>query len=52
MDKPKVLVKNNKNSFSEESNLKQAGFINLLLLSLATGFAGGVITTIMYMIIK
>ena len=52
MDKPKVLVKNNKNSIVGESNLKQAGFINLLLLSLATGFAGGVITTIMYMIIK
>ena len=52
MDKPKVLVKNNKNSIVGESDLKQAGFINLLLLSLATGFAGGVITTIMYMIIK
>lgn len=52
MSKPKILVKKDKNCIVAEDDLKQAGFINLLLLSLATGFAGGVITTIMYMIIK
>ena len=30
----------------------KAGFTNTILLSLLTGFAGGVITTIMYMVIK
>lgn len=29
-----------------------AGFASPILLALLTGFAGGVITTIMYMIIK
>lgn len=52
MDKPKVLVKKDKNSIAIEEDIRQAGFINILLLSLAIGFAGGVITTIMYMIIK
>ncbi len=50
-DKPKVLVYKNENSASEEER-KQAGFINLLLLSLTTGFAGGVITAIMLGIIR
>lgn len=30
----------------------KAGFANTILLALLTGFAGGVMTTIMYMIIK
>ncbi len=39
-----VKVKDNKN--------RMAGFASPILLALLTGFAGGVITTIMYMIIK
>lgn len=42
----KKYVKVKKNLFN------QTGFTNTILLSLLTGFAGGVITTIMYMVIK
>ena len=42
----KRYVKVKKNLFN------QTGFTNTILLSLLTGFAGGVITTIMYMVIK
>lgn len=42
----KKYVKTKRNLFN------QTGFTNTILLSLLTGFAGGVITTIMYMIIK
>lgn len=51
-DKPKVLVKKEKNQIMVEEEQTQSGFINLLLLSLTTGFAGGIITAIMYGIIK
>ena len=46
-DKPKVLVLKDK---KEEE--KQAGYIDAILLALTTGFAGGVITTIMLGIIN
>lgn len=42
----KKYVKVKKNLFN------QTGFTNTILLSLLTGFAGGVITTIVYMVIK
>lgn len=42
----KKYVKVKKNLFN------QTGFTNTILLSLLTGFAGGVITTIMYIVIK
>lgn len=51
-DSSKVLVYKDKNSISIEDDQRQAGFINLLLLSLTTGFAGGIITAIMLGIIK
>lgn len=51
-DSSKVLVYKDKNSISIEDDQRQAGFINLLLLSLITGFAGGIITAIMLGIIK
>ena len=42
----KKYVKTKRNLFN------QTGFTNTILLSILTGFAGGVITTIIYMIIK
>lgn len=50
MSMPKVLTLSNGHSiYSDE---RKAGFINLFLLSLTTGFAGGIITAIMIGIIK
>lgn len=44
-EKPKVLV-------YKKEDLKKAGFVDAILLSLITGFTAGVISTIMYFIIK